>query len=253
MSHGTGAVAEPSESRICWEESVPGTLQGDVHALKHITEAADADLIAGVLQGSEQAFATLMVRYQDRVFRLLARYCRDPEECQDLAQDVFIKVFRKLHTFQQDSAFFTWLFRIAVNTATDYLSRASRRRLRLVEDDAELDGNAGDMVEGGSSTEQPVLDAELAEVTRIVLARLPEKYRTILVLREYEDLSYTEIAQVLDCNLGTVESRLFRARQRFKEALERLYPDMVPGRSGVPGRNSGAGRSDAADSRGGSR
>ncbi|MBK8100077.1 MAG: sigma-70 family RNA polymerase sigma factor [Planctomycetes bacterium] len=215
--------------------------------MKHITEAADSDLIAGVLQGSEQAFATLMARYQDRVFRLLSRYCRDPEECQDLAQDVFVKVFRKLHTFQQDSAFFTWLFRIAVNTATDYLSRASRRRLRLVEDDAELDGQTGDRRGDNSSTEQPVLDAELAEVTRLVLARLPEKYRTILVLREYEDLSYTEMAQVLDCNLGTVESRLFRARQRFKEALERLYPDLVPGR------NSGAGRAEAADPRGGSR
>ena len=247
MSGASGVFAKPAESRICWEESRLSPLQGDVHALKHITEAADADLIAGALQGSEQAFATLMVRYQDRVFRLLSRYCRDPEECQDLAQDVFLKVFRKLHTFQQDSAFFTWLYRIAVNTATDHLSRASRRRLRLVEDETELDGQTGERQGDGSSTEQPVLDAELAEVTRRVLARLPEKYRTILVLREYEDLSYTEMAQVLDCNLGTVESRLFRARQRFKEALERLYPDLVPGR------NSGAGRAEAADPRGGSR
>lgn len=253
MTGATGASANPTESGIWREESARDALQGAVHALKHITEATDADLIAGALTGSEQAFATLIGRYEDRVLRLLLRYCRDQDECQDLLQEVFVKVFRKLHTFQQDSAFYTWLYRIAVNTATDHLSRASRRRLRLVEDDAELDAKVGERPEGGSSTEQPVLDAELAEVTRIVLARLPEKYRTILVLREYEDLSYTEIAQVLDCNLGTVESRLFRARQRFKEALERLYPDMVPGRSGVPGRNSGAGRSDAADSRGGSR
>jgi RNA polymerase sigma-70 factor, ECF subfamily len=235
---GRFAVVDPSKS--------------SVHALKHITETEDGELIAGALQGSESAFATLIDRYKDRVFRLLSRYCRDPMECEDLAQDVFLKVFRKLHTFQQDSAFYTWLYRIAVNTATDHLSRAQRRRLRLVEDDNELDGDTGDQDDRSSSTEQPLLDAELAEVTRLVLARLPEKYRTILILREYEDLSYTEMAQVLECNLGTVESRLFRARQRFKEALERLYPDLVPG----PGRPTAAAPRQAADpghGRGGNR
>ena len=195
-------------------------------ALQRPTEIPDADLIAATLAGSESAFAAIVERYQDRLFRLLGRYCRDPVECEDLAQDVFLKVFRKLHTFQHESQFFTWLYRIAVNAATDHLSRASHRRLRLVGDDAVLDA-------GGDRDEQnpaaPLMTAELAAVTRAIVDSLPEKFRTILILREFEDLSYTEIAEVLQIHLGTVESRLFRARQRFKDALERNHPDLLPG------------------------
>lgn len=198
-------------------------------ALQRPPETPDAELIAAVLEGSEAAFASLVERYQDRVFRLLGRYCRDQVECEDLAQDVFLKVFRKLHTFQGDSQFFTWLYRIAVNAATDHLSKASSRRLRLVEDDASLD-TGGDRDE--QSPAAPLMTAELAAVTRSIVDSLPEKFRTILVLREFEDLSYTEIAAVLQIQLGTVESRLFRARQRFKEALERLHPELLP--TGAP-------------------
>jgi len=200
-----------------------------VFALQRPPETPDAELIAAVLEGSEAAFASLVERYQDRVFRLLGRYCRDQVECEDLAQDVFLKVFRKLHTFQGDSQFFTWLYRIAVNAATDHLSKASSRRLRLVEDDASLD-TGGDRDE--QSPAAPLMTAELAAVTRSIVDSLPEKFRTILVLREFEDLSYTEIAAVLQIQLGTVESRLFRARQRFKEALERLHPELLP--TGAP-------------------
>jgi DNA-directed RNA polymerase specialized sigma24 family protein len=101
-----------------------------VYALKQTVETSDQELIAAILAGSEAAFGTLVDRYKDKVFRLLGRYCRDAVECEDLAQDVFLKVFRKLDTFQHESAFFTWLYRIAVNAATDHLSRASRRRLQ---------------------------------------------------------------------------------------------------------------------------
>lgn len=196
-------------------------------ALKRPLESSDQELIAAVLDGSEAAFATLVDRYKDRVFRLLGRYCRDPVECEDLAQEVFLKVFRKLHTFQQESAFFTWLYRITVNAATDHLSRSSYRRLRLVEDDFVLDPGSD---AAASSPAAPLLTAELAKVTREIVESLPEKFRTILILREFEDLSYNEIAAVLQIQLGTVESRLFRARQRFKEQLERTHPELVPGR-----------------------
>jgi RNA polymerase sigma-70 factor (ECF subfamily) len=206
-----------------------------VFALKHTLQASDdtpdRELIAAILQGSEPAFETLIDRYKDRVFRLLSRYCRDAIECEDLAQEVFLKVFRKLHTFQHDSAFFTWLYRIAANAATDHLSRAGRRRLRLVEDEEVLDSTHSSRSaydEASNSPSAPLLAAELAAVTRKIVDALPEKYRTILILREFEDLSYNEIAEVLQCNLGTVESRLFRARQRFKEQLERTHPDLVP-------------------------
>jgi RNA polymerase sigma-70 factor (ECF subfamily) len=205
-----------------------------VLALQRPTETPDHELITAVLEGSEAAFAQLVERYQDRVFRLLGRYCRDQIECEDLAQEVFLKVFRKLHTFQHGSAFFTWVYRIAVNAATDHLSRASSRRLRLVDDDAVLDG--GSDRDDHHSPEAPLLTAELAAVTRQIVDSLPEKFRTILVLREFEDLSYTEIANVLQIQLGTVESRLFRARQRFKEALERLHPDLLPTGGDSPAR-----------------
>ena len=205
-------------------------------ALKLSPEAPDQELIAAILDGSEAAFAQLVDRYKDRIFRLLSRYCRDAIECEDLAQEVFLRVFRKLHTFQQNSAFYTWVYRIAVNAATDHLSRASHRRLRLVEDERQLD--QGDDEEGGPTA--PLLARELAEVTRRIVEELPEKYRTILILREYEDLSYTDIAAVLQIQLGTVESRLFRARQRFKEQLLRRHPELVPGGEAQPAGRGGA-------------
>jgi RNA polymerase sigma-70 factor (ECF subfamily) len=209
---------------------------GPVFALQHRTENSDRDLIAAAIEGSESAFAALVDRYKDRVFRLLGRYCRDPVECEDLLQDVFLKVFRKLHTFQGESAFYTWLYRIAVNAATDHLSRASHRRLRLVGDDDALDlGTDPDQ-----SPDAPLVAAELAAVTRQIVDSLPEKFRTVLVLREFEDLSYTEIAAVLQIQMGTVESRLFRARQRFKEALERLHPELLP--TGEPSTGRGGTR-----------
>lgn len=193
-------------------------------ALKQRPETSDRDLIAAVLDGSEAAFGELVDRYKDRVFRLLGRYCRDSIECEDLAQEVFLKVFRKLHTFNHESQFFTWLYRITANAATDHLSRASSRRLRLVEDTGVFE--RGD--EEHESPTAPLERQELAAVTREIVASLPEKFRTILVLREFEGLSYTDIAEVLDIQLGTVESRLFRARQRFKTAIVRNHPELLP-------------------------
>ena len=203
-----------------------------MHALKNIVESqlSDAELIAASLDGDEGAFGFLIERHQDRVFRLLSRFTRgDYAETEDLAQEVFLKVYRKLHTFQQDSAFYTWVYRIAVNTATDHMGRRTRRRLKLVDDQGTLDTAArdrGDLDDEGAAA--PLLNAEVHEVTRRVLEGLPEIYRTILILREYEDLAYTDMAEVLQCSIGTVESRLFRARKRFKEALERSFPEHVP-------------------------
>jgi len=208
-----------------------------VFALKQRPETSDRDLIAAVLDGSEAAFGELVDRYKDRVFRLLSRYCRDSVECEDLAQDVFLKVFRKLHTFNHDSQFFTWLYRITCNAATDHLSRASSRRLRLVEDTGVFE--RGD--EDHESPTAPLEAQELQQVTRAIVDQLPEKFRTILVLREFEGLSYTDIAEVLEIQLGTVESRLFRARQRFKDALTRQHPELLPN-AGAPATARGAKR-----------
>ena len=197
-------------------------------ALKKVEprEVGDEDLIAAVLEGSEEAFRQLVERYEERVTRLLMRFVRDRFAVEDLLQEVFVKVFRKLHTFNQDSALYTWIYRISVNAATDYLDRQGRRRLRLVEDVTLVEQD--DREPGHAGAAEPLIQEEMRQVTREVLATLPEKYRTILVLREFQDLSYTEMAEVLACSIGTVESRLFRARKRFKEALERSYPDLVP-------------------------
>lgn len=191
-------------------------------------ETSEDELIRAVLAGDPEAFADLVDRHQARVQRLLGRYTRDKGEVEDLTQEVFVKVFRKLHTFQQDSGLYTWIYRVAVNTANDHFSRRGRRRLRLVDDDEQLD-DGRPRSDAAAGADAGVLDDELRRVTREIVDSLPEKYRNILILREYEDLSYTEMSSVLGCSIGTVESRLFRARQRFKVALELRYPELVPG------------------------
>jgi RNA polymerase sigma-70 factor (ECF subfamily) len=210
------------------QENQGAAFQRAVHALKTVEpkQVPDEDLIAAVLDGGEDAFRRLVERYEERITRLLMRFVRDRFAVEDLLQEVFVKVFRKLHTFNQDSALYTWIYRISVNAATDYLDRQSRRRLRLVSDVTVVEQDNREAGHGGAA--EPLIEEELRRVTREVLETLPEKYRTILVLREYQDLSYTEMAEVLDCSIGTVESRLFRARKRFKEALERAHPDLVP-------------------------
>ena len=195
-----------------------------------MTKLSDDALIEAVLDGSESAFQQLVERHQDRLFGLLRRLVRDQFAVEDIAQEVFIKVFEKLHTFKRDAALFTWIYRIAVNASSDYLERQGRRKLRLVEDIGVLDTGHGEGDYAGAA--EPLMEAELRRVTREVLDGLPEKYRTILVLREYEDLSYTDMAAVLGCSMGTVESRLFRARKRFKDAIERQHPDLAPANRG---------------------
>ena len=208
---------------------VPGPTMG--HAFS--SAQGDRELILGTLSGSQEAFQRLVERHQRRVFRLLQRFTRDDTE--DLAQEVFLKAYRRLHTFHFDSAFYTWLYRIAVNTATDYLERRRRSPVQAVESPEMYEKGAGGTA---SAPDVPTLHRELREVARDVLDRLPSKYRLILVLREYEELSYEEIASTLRCALGTVESRLFRARERFRELLERHYPDYCPARQGGERRDS---------------
>ena len=204
--------------------------------------AEDRILVAAFLEASEtgardemeRSFRMLVIRYQERVHKLVYRYLRDPLEAEDVTQDVFLKVFRKLSSFQGDSAFYTWLYRISVNTASDHLAKRKRRPVQLSEDVSELAGDKG-VFGGGDSgagrrSESPdsnLLREEMAYVTRKILDELPENYRRVLYLREFEDLSYLEIAEALACSIGTVESRLFRARARFRKILEERYPELL--------------------------
>jgi len=192
----------------------------------------DAQLVEEALGGNPLSFQLLIERYQERVFALARRYTKSAVEIEDIAQDTFLKAFRRLASFQRQSTFSTWLYRIAVNTALDFLKRVGRSPVRAVED-PELTAEPQRALAGSgiaiSAPDATLRREEVARVTQEVLDELPEIFRTVLVLRELEELSYQEMAEVLGISIGTVESRLFRARARFKEAMLRLHPEFAHG------------------------
>ncbi|HGY90910.1 MAG TPA: sigma-70 family RNA polymerase sigma factor [Planctomycetes bacterium] len=181
-----------------------------------VKEAADdQSLVARAEAGDQEAFAALVHRYADRIYTLVAGMIHDRTAVEDVVQDIFFKVYRKLSAFQGRSSFYTWLYRVSLNTATDHLKKKRRDRHRHVEDPTVLD--RPDFTGGPDET----MDREeLRQKTSEAIASLPTKYRDILLLREYQELSYEEIADVLQCSKGTVESRLFRARARLRSKLE---------------------------------
>ena len=194
----------------------------------------DLSLVAETLAGNQLSFQLLVERYQARMFALVRHYTRNPVEVEDIVQDTFLKAFTRLPSFQEQSSFYTWLCRIAINTALDFQKRLGRNPVRAVED-PEL-ALSPDSIEGArpTATRIPAPDArmereEVARITQRVLDELPEIFHTVLVLREFEELGYQDIADVLGISIGTVESRLFRARARFKERLTALYPEFGEG------------------------
>ena len=182
----------------------------------------DTCLVAETLAGNQASFQLLVERYQARIFALTRHYTRNAVEVEDLVQDTFLKAFTRLDTFQHQSSFYTWLYRIAVNTVLDSLKRRGRSPVHAVED-LEVVQSPGPTkcVSPAAALERE----EIARVTHAVLAEMPEIFRTVLVLREFEDLAYQDIADVLGISIGTVESRLFRARARFKDKLLQLHPE----------------------------
>ncbi|MCG2635176.1 MAG: RNA polymerase sigma factor RpoE [Gammaproteobacteria bacterium] len=186
-------------------------------------ELQDQELVERVQHGSRGAFDLLVGRYQNRVAKLVARYVRDHSEVQDVTQEAFIKAYRALPDFRGESAFYTWLYRIAVNTAKNYLAANSRRPPR-----ADVDAYETDTYESGlqmASRETPeslLLRDELASTIQGSMNELPEDLREALTLCEFEGLSYEEIAEVMDCPVGTVRSRIFRARRTIDRKIEPL-------------------------------
>jgi len=194
----------------------------------------DLNLVAETLAGSQLSFQLLVERYQARMFALVRHYTRNPVEVEDIVQDTFLKAFTRLQGFQQQSSSYTWLCRIAINTSLDFLKRCGRSPVRGAEDPELAAG--GDTQPGSrssvSSTPAPdsrMEQAEVARITQQVLDELPEIFRTVLVLREFEDMAYQDIADVLGISIGTVESRLFRARAKFKDKLLALHPEFGEG------------------------
>ena len=182
----------------------------------------DTSLVEEALGGNQASFQLLVERYEQRIFNLIRHYTRNPVEIEDLAQETFLKVYRRLSSFQRQSSFYTWLYRIAVNTILDSLKRRGRSPVQAVEDLESVPAAAS----GPSPSPSATLEREeIARITHEVLEDMPEIFRTVLVLREYEEMAYQDIADMLGISIGTVESRLFRARARFKERLLQKHPE----------------------------
>jgi RNA polymerase sigma-70 factor (ECF subfamily) len=183
----------------------------------------DNALVKRAQQGDKSAFDLLVRKYQHRIAAVVSRFIRDYGECQDVVQDSFIKAFKSLNSFRGDSQFYTWMYRIAVNTAKNHLASRKRRPGADVElEDAEfIEG--GIYVQNNDTPEHELLREELAQVVSKVLAQLPDEIRQAITLREMEGLSYEEIAEVMNSPVGTVRSRIFRAREAIDARLRPLY------------------------------
>ncbi len=178
--------------------------------------STDRELLLRSQNGDQESFRRLVEMYTPRVYGLVRNLVRSQSEAEDVTQEVFFKVYRKLDTFREDSAFYTWLYRVAVNAATDWLKK--KRQDRAIQLD---DFGAMSLADDADGPDQNVRTKDLRKEVRMAMGELPEKFRTILVLRELEGLQYEEISAVLQISKGTVESRIFRARAKLKIELER--------------------------------
>lgn len=191
--------------------------------------AIDQQLVERAQRGDQQAFGLLVTKYQRKLARLLSRMIRDPAEVEDVAQEAFIKAYRALPSFRGDSAFYTWLYRIGVNTAKNYLVSNGRRAPTSTSFDAEeAEGfEDADLLRDNDTPERLLATKQIGETVNAAMDALPEDLRTAIVLREIEGMSYEEIATVMDCPIGTVRSRIFRAREAISERLKPML-DKAP-------------------------
>lgn len=184
----------------------------------------DQQLVERVQNGDKHAFDLLVAKYQRKLIRLLSQFVRDPAEVEDVAQETFIKAYRALPSFRGDSAFYTWLYRIGINTAKNYLVSQGRKAPTLQGIDSE---EAENFEEGGilremHTPESELMSKQIAQTVNQTLEELPEELRTAIILREIEGLSYEDIASIMECPIGTVRSRIFRAREAISEKLRPL-------------------------------
>jgi RNA polymerase sigma-70 factor (ECF subfamily) len=186
----------------------------------------DQQLVERVQRGDKQAFDLLVIKYQRKLARLLSQFIRDAAEVEDVAQETFIKAYRALPSFRGESAFYTWLYRIGINTAKNFLVTQGRRAPTMTS--AGLDIEDAENFEEGSqlremnTPESELMSKQIAETVNQTLQELPEELRTAITLREIEGISYEEIATIMNCPIGTVRSRIFRAREIIAEKLRPL-------------------------------
>jgi len=184
----------------------------------------DQQLVERAQSGDKRAFELLVEKYQRKLGRLLARFIRDPAEVEDVTQEAFIKAYRALPAFRGDSAFYTWLYRIGINTAKNYLMALGRRAPTSTEVEAEdAEGfEDAEQLRDINTPESMLLSKEIATTVNATIEELPEELRTAIQLREIEGMSYEDIARIMDCPIGTVRSRIFRAREAIAERLRPL-------------------------------
>ncbi len=184
----------------------------------------DQQLVERAQKGDKRAFGLLVEKYQRRLARLLSRFVRDPAEVEDVTQEAFIKAYRALPNFRGDSAFYTWLYRIGINTAKNYLMAAGRRAPTSTDlDSEEAEGlDEGEHLRDINTPESLMLTREIGDTVNATMQGLPEELRTAIQLREIEGMSYDDIAKMMDCPIGTVRSRIFRAREAIAEQLRPL-------------------------------
>nr|WP_202424500.1 RNA polymerase sigma factor RpoE [Duganella levis] len=184
----------------------------------------DQLLVERVRDGDKQAFDMLVAKYQRRLMRLLSRIVHDPAEAEDVVQETFIKAYRALRHFRGDSAFYTWLYRIGINTAKNHLATQGRRTLTSADADHEqAEGfNDGEHLRDINTPESMLASKQIAQTVNAAMDALPVDLRTAIALREIEGLSYEEISDIMACPIGTVRSRIFRAREVIAEKLRPL-------------------------------
>jgi RNA polymerase sigma-70 factor, ECF subfamily len=184
----------------------------------------DRQLVERAQRGDKHAFELLVSKYQRKLIRLLGRFVRDPFEVEDVAQEAFIKAYRALPSFRGDSAFYTWLYRIGINTAKNYLVALGRRAPTTTGFDSE-DAESfddGEQLRDINTPESVLMSKEIAHTVSDTMEQLPEELRDAIALREIEGLSYEEIATIMNCPIGTVRSRIFRAREAIADRLRPL-------------------------------
>ncbi len=189
----------------------------------------DRELVQRVQNGDKKAFDMLVLKYQRKILRLVSRYIHDPGEALDVAQETFIKAYRALPRFRGESAFYTWLYRIAINTSKNYLVAQGRRPPENDIDAKDAEQYAAETVLKEYATpEHLLLRDEIEKTINEAIEKLPDELRMAITLREFEGMSYAEIAEAMDCPIGTVRSRIFRAREAVDEKIKPLLTNLTP-------------------------
>ena len=189
-------------------------------------KTSDQLLVERVKAGDKSAYDLLVLKYQHKIVKLIMRYVRDPSEALDVSQEAFLKAYRALPKFRGDSAFYTWLYRIAINTAKNHMVAARRRPLEYasdIHDPENFEWHAS--LQDTDSPEGQALSDELRRTVENAIGSLPDDLRTAIMLRELDGLSYTEISQAMDCPVGTVRSRIFRAREAIDKKISQLLDE----------------------------